>query len=319
MLAGLLAATGLVAARTVELAPYAWLLFVAAGVVPVLRQVAPGDDETPVRVAAVYVGSTLLWGLTPWGVVAQCRQLAGIVRATLRYRGRPPNRDRRVPTTALRPPFDGRWTVVNGGVTRADSHSWGILSQRYAYDFLVTDDEGDTHAGAGTELTDYYAFGRPIRAPADGTVVAVRDDLRDFPAPGTGRVEWRTGEIAGNHVLLDHGDGEYCLLAHLRQGSVAVAPGDTVARGERVGDCGNSGLSTEPHLHLQLQDRPDFWSAAGLVPRFVDADLEPRDPAAGDADGRPPDGASYLRPGDRVRPRATGPGTVDWEPETGRR
>jgi murein DD-endopeptidase MepM/ murein hydrolase activator NlpD len=201
-------------------------------------------------------------------------------------------------------PFDGAWTTVNGGVTRASSHSWEIVSQRYAYDFVVTDEDGDTHAGEGERLADYYAFGRPMRAPADGTVVETRGDLRDYPDPGSGWIEWRTWEIAGNHVVIEHADGEYSLLAHLREGSLTVEPGETVRRGDVVGECGNSGISTEPHLHYQLQDSRSFWLAAGLVPRFdgvrIDRDDDRR--AGHEPYGPAADGPTHLRAGDRVAP-----------------
>jgi murein DD-endopeptidase MepM/ murein hydrolase activator NlpD len=76
---------------------------------------------------------------------------------------------------------------------------------------------------------------------------------------------------AGNHVVLDLGGREYALLAHLQKGSVPVRVGDTVKRGDTLGLCGNSGNSTEPHLHFHLQDRPKlFGDAIGLPVTFFD-------------------------------------------------
>jgi hypothetical protein len=250
----------------------------------------------------------LSWSITPWGILTQVLQIGGTAAAYVRYLGRPPSRDRHVPETDLAAPFDGEWTTVNGGVTKETSHSWGLVAQRYAYDFVITDDEGDTHEGDGTALTDYYAYGAPIRAPADGTVVATEDGLRDYPRPGTGWIEWRTWKITGNYVVIEHADGEYSTLAHLREGSVRVAPGDTVERGEVIGECGNSGSSTEPHLHFQLQDRADFWTAAGLVPRFRDVTVRREDDRRPDHDvygaaATAADGC-YLWAGDRVGPAA---------------
>jgi murein DD-endopeptidase MepM/ murein hydrolase activator NlpD len=289
------------------------LLFLAGGVLPlVLATVSTEEDgydhAVSNRTRAKLLVNQLAWSVTPWGLFTQLLQLGGTALAYLRYRGQPPGRDR-PPGTALTAPFDGEWTTVNGGITQATSHSWGIVSQRYAYDFVVTDDDGDTHAGDGEELSDYYAFGEPIRAPADGTVVRTKDGLRDYPRPGSGWVEWRTWDIAGNHVVIEHADGEYTTLAHLRQGSVRVAPGDEVERGEVVGECGNSGLSTEPHLHFQLQDRENIWLAAGLVPRFEDVTVDRSDDRRADhavydaTDGG--DGEVHLWAGDRVSPAAT--------------
>jgi murein DD-endopeptidase MepM/ murein hydrolase activator NlpD len=76
------------------------------------------------------------------------------------------------------------------------------------------------------------------------------------------------GRILGNHVVLDLGDGVYAALAHLRRGSVRVRPGDLVAAGQQLAACGNSGNSTEPHLHFQLMDHPSVLLAAGLPVAF---------------------------------------------------
>jgi murein DD-endopeptidase MepM/ murein hydrolase activator NlpD len=77
------------------------------------------------------------------------------------------------------------------------------------------------------------------------------------------------GRILGNHVVLDLGDGVYAALAHLRRGSVRVRPGDRVAAGQQLAECGNSGNSSEPHLHFQLMDHPSVLLAAGLPLRFA--------------------------------------------------
>ncbi|HEY0037040.1 MAG TPA: M23 family metallopeptidase, partial [Longimicrobium sp.] len=86
-------------------------------------------------------------------------------------------------------------------------------------------------------------------------------------------------QVVGNHLIVDHGTGEYSVLAHLRSGSVAVRTGDRVTRGQRLGECGNSGNSSEPHLHYQLQDGPEMGSSAGLPAQFTDylADGQPVD------------------------------------------
>jgi murein DD-endopeptidase MepM/ murein hydrolase activator NlpD len=76
------------------------------------------------------------------------------------------------------------------------------------------------------------------------------------------------GRILGNHVVLDLGDGVYAALAHLRRGSVRVRPGDRVAAGQQLAAWGNSGNSTEPHLHFQLMDHPSVLLAAGLPVAF---------------------------------------------------
>jgi len=290
-----------------------WLFFLLGGLLPVALQTVPDEGQEDVDITnrgrVVFVASALVWSVTPWGILTQVLQIGGNFVPYLRYRGRLPGHDRHVPDTAVTAPLDGEWTVVNGGVTRDTSHSWGLVAQRYAYDFVVTED-GDTHAGDGGDLHDYYAFGKPVRAPADGTVVKTLDRLRDYPNPGGGRAEWRTWQITGNYVVIEHDEDEYSMLAHLQEDSVSVEPGDEVERGDVVGRCGNSGNSSEPHLHFQLMDRSGFWTVASLVPRFVDVavdrdekqDVDPGvygDPAESETGH-----ARYLVRGDTVAPRA---------------
>lgn len=75
--------------------------------------------------------------------------------------------------------------------------------------------------------------------------------------------------MVGNHVTIDHGNGVHSLYAHLRRGSVRVAVGDRVSAGDVIGEVGNSGNTSEPHLHFQLMDRPSVMNAAGLPFRFT--------------------------------------------------
>jgi hypothetical protein len=166
------------------------------------------------------------------------------------------------PKGTYRLPFQGWWWVGNGGPDPETSHSWELLGQRYAYDFLIRDEEGKTHRGSGRRPEDYYAFGAPVCAPADGVVVAVQNRHRDCPWPGL--LDPLAWSIVGNYVLIRHEGGEYSLLAHLKRGSVRVRPGQWVRAGEVVGECGNSGHSTEPHLHFQFLDRPNVFLGLSL-------------------------------------------------------
>lgn len=164
---------------------------------------------------------------------------------------------------ALRLPFTGEWTVVWGGRTVEENYHAAYGDQRFAYDFLVVQG-GSTHAGSGADNHDYYCFELPILAPAAGLVVAVVDGVPDNK-PG----EFGDDDTLGNHVIIDHGAGEYSFLAHFKNGSVAVAPGQRVATGDQIGACGNSGRSSEPHLHYHLQDTAEFGRGAGLPARFL--------------------------------------------------
>lgn len=159
--------------------------------------------------------------------------------------------------TALRLPFAGAWFVFWGGRTLAENYHAAFPDQRFAYDFVVMKD-GRTHRGQGEVNEDYYCFGLPVLAPGDGTVVRAVDGIAD-QTPG----ELNPQAPLGNHVIIDHGHGEVSFLAHLQAGSVAVRAGETVRAGEVVGACGNSGNSSEPHLHYHLQRDAVFYAGAG--------------------------------------------------------
>ena len=149
---------------------------------------------------------------------------------------------RRRPVLQL--PFFGPWFVsqgVNGGETHKDRLA-------IAWDFMVRDERGRTFGSPGYRLGDYHAFGLQVSAPAPGRVVAVENDVPDN-APGKLNKE----QNWGNYVVIEHTFLEFSIVAHLRQGSVRVQPGDTLTAGAVVGTCGNSGYSGQPHVHCQLQ------------------------------------------------------------------
>ena len=164
--------------------------------------------------------------------------------------------------TVLRLPFDGEWTVVWGGPTLEQNHHATSPDQRFALDLVVVKD-GSTHRTDGAANDDYHCFGRPILAPAAGLVVVAEDGDRD-QRPGV--LDRRNPP--GNHVVLDHLNGEYSFLAHLRKGSIAVRAGEEVLAGAELGECGNSGHSSEPHLHYHLQNTPEFGAGEGFPAEF---------------------------------------------------
>lgn len=214
--------------------------------------------------------SQLLTVFNPLQLLQQLLQVVGQSLALLRVRGQTPTAETYQQKARYTLPFDGEWYVFNGGVTEATSHSWDIVAQRYAYDFVITDSALQRHSGPGDKVTDYFCYGQPVRAAADGEVVAVRDGVRDAPQVGTGWIDWLGPDFRGNSVTIRHADGEYSFSAHLIPGSVAVKVGERVARGQIIGRCGHSGHSSEPHLHFQVQDHPNFWLAVGLPVKFDD-------------------------------------------------
>lgn len=154
----------------------------------------------------------------------------------------------------LRPPFTGDWLVFQGGASGLVNHHYAVSSQRDAIDFVRIVDGHMTRPSADARVQDStYAWGEPILAPADGTVVEIESDLPDNPIGKTD-----AHHAAGNHVIIDVGGGRYVMLAHLQHGSVRVAKGDRVQTGQELAKCGNSGNTSGPHLHVQVQTTPTF-------------------------------------------------------------
>jgi hypothetical protein len=161
--------------------------------------------------------------------------------------------------TQLSLPFKGSWLVFWGGDTRDLNHHHDVPNQRFAFDLLRVGEGGKTQQGDGTRNEDYYAFGREVFAPADGTVVEVIEGVHDN-TPGS----MNEYSAAGNCVLIQHRPEEVSVLAHLKRGSIVVRAGDKVKRGQLLGQCGNSGNSSEPHLHYHLQNSPVLQDGLGI-------------------------------------------------------
>lgn len=157
----------------------------------------------------------------------------------------------------LAAPFRGEWLVVNGGPSTLINIHYRLASQRDALDIerLVN---GQERTGDHQKWTSYPSWGETVYAPADGKIAKVVSDLDDNPL-GQRDEEHR----AGNHVAIDMGNGRFVMMAHLQKGSVLVAEGDVVRTEQPIAKCGNSGNTSHPHLHLQVQSGSDF-SAPGL-------------------------------------------------------
>ena len=279
-----------------------FVLFFLFGFWPFVSALLPARGESPTDWVDIGGGAygrravltSVPTFLNPWVQWQGLRQLLGQPLVLVRYRGRLPSPERYEQSTDLRLPFDGKWTAVNGSHEKARSHSWGIYGQRYAYDFVVTDAEGRTHEGDGSRAEQYHCWDRPVLTPAAGVVAEASDGHRDYPKAG-GRIDPLQRDIRGNYVVLDHGDGEYSVLAHLRAGSLLVEAGERVERGQRLGRCGNSGNATEPHLHYHVQDRRSFYTGMGLPVAFSTVEV---DAGPGTERGRP--GWAAISTGQRV-------------------
>jgi hypothetical protein len=177
--------------------------------------------------------------------------------------------------TALIAPFQGHGIVTNAGVTNGGHRN---RSGQFAVDLVGLDARYAVYvAGDGSASTDYAGWGRTLVAPAAGVVVTARADRPDQPDPETSNPQffapgYPNGGDPGNHVVIDHGNGEFSLLAHLQEGSVQVKPGDRVEQGQPLGTLGSSGDTTTPHVHYQLQSGPDVVWSDGLPFTFGNLD-----------------------------------------------
>ncbi len=161
--------------------------------------------------------------------------------------------------TKLRLPLKGNWLVFWGGDTKELNQHHDVPNQKFAFDFLITDSNGNTYKGEGNKNKDYFAFGREVMSPADGIVTGVITGVRDN-VPGS----MNPYSALGNAVLIKHREHEISVLAHFKQGSIKVKVGDRVKGGQVVGLCGNSGNSSEPHLHYHLQNTPIIQDGTGI-------------------------------------------------------
>ncbi|HLJ86547.1 MAG TPA: M23 family metallopeptidase [Candidatus Angelobacter sp.] len=160
-------------------------------------------------------------------------------------------------------PIKGPWLVYTGGRSGYDNYYAVQKNQRFAYDFTIVRDQ-KLYANQGDKLQDYFSFGQPVLAPADGVVAAVEDQYDDNP-PLKPSVE---NPKQGNNVVIDHGHGEFSMLAYLKRGSIKVKAGEKVKAGQEIGLCGNSGNSPFPHVHYHLQNIADWSKGEGLPVQF---------------------------------------------------
>ena len=134
----------------------------------------------------------------------------------------------------------------------------GANAMRYSYDLVPVDAEGRMAAGDAARNDGYLGFGRPVRAPADGVVVAALDSRPDDKSFDPGELKEAPNALFGNYVVIRHADGLFSILGHIRQASLKVKVGDPVKAGQPVAAIGASGSSLFPHLHYQLMTGPSM-------------------------------------------------------------
>ncbi len=164
--------------------------------------------------------------------------------------------------TKLSLPFEGQWFVAWGG--RAINQNQHVVSseQQFAYDFVIRKD-CRTFAGDGKSNENYFCYEHKVLSPGAGKIVEIKKDV----------IENEIGQVPpvhGNRIVIDHENGEYSVISHFKKGSFVVRVNDRVERGQLLGLCGNSGQSTEPHIHYHLQNTSDINNGEGLPIKFFE-------------------------------------------------
>ena len=171
-------------------------------------------------------------------------------------------------------PLRGESLIVWGGRTIEQNAHASEKDQRFAMDIVALKqgstppqniDNAVTYDGAQSLNDSYYIYGRDVIAPANGVIVDTFDGVLDA-IPSESHFDFE--HPAGNYVVIDHGNSEFSMIAHLQKGSVVFRKGDRVLKGETVGLVGNSGNSSEPHLHYHLQNTSVWSNGDGLPAQF---------------------------------------------------
>jgi murein DD-endopeptidase MepM/ murein hydrolase activator NlpD len=176
------------------------------------------------------------------------------------------------------PPLRGKNWVVANGCCDASPHRGAMVAfdqkllaaERYASDWIRSDDEGHLVFPDDTKLTDFPAYNKPIISVARGKVVDVVDRYPDVE-PGVLDQDLTLKDAGGNHVIVDIGDGRFAFYAHLKPNSITVKEGDNVRRGQVLARLGNSGNTTAPHLHFHVMDAPLPLAAENNLPYVFDS------------------------------------------------
>jgi hypothetical protein len=240
--------------------------FVTSALAPFL-----GGAAVPAAAASLRVGVALTIGSTPTMMLERTLPIVATSPAS------------------VAPPVNGTWTWRNGPGEGVYHTHVRFPEQRYAYDLVITA-SGATYAGDPAISTSYHCFGQPIRAAHGGKVVlvddTVPDNLGNTPSPANDPPK-KNGQ-----VIVDHGDGRVALYVHVQQGSAKVKVGDTVNAGDVLALVGNSGFTTEPHLHFEILET-DATGRAHAVPIMPSGLVD----AAGKAVvGVPKGGLAYTAP-----------------------
>ena len=161
-------------------------------------------------------------------------------------------------------PFNDEWFVYWGGDNELFNYHYPIETQRYAYDFIkINKDSGMSYFEDGMRCKHYYAYNTPVYAPLNGVVVDIENNIKDNRIGQTNQ-----RQPLGNYVMIKHSTNEFSLIGHLKQHSIKVNIGDEITDNVMIGLCGNSGNSSEPHIHFQVSNQPSLLEGQSLKVNF---------------------------------------------------
>jgi hypothetical protein len=184
-----------------------------------------------------------------------------------------PESDGTYTENTYRMPIKEEWFTFWGGTNELVNYHYPLENQRYAYDLVVMK-EDTSFDGDPENNESYFAFGKEVAAPLEGIIVSAENNIAD----NTPNVDTNEEQLLGNHVIIEHENDEYSVIAHSQEGSLQVSEGDTVSAGDIVGLAGNSGNSSEPHIHFHVANGVDWENAASIRIKFEDG----KEPARGE-------------------------------------
>jgi urea transporter/murein DD-endopeptidase MepM/ murein hydrolase activator NlpD len=154
-------------------------------------------------------------------------------------------------------PFWGTWKVsqgYNGNITHLEDWS-------NALDFVIVNEDDKTYKNTGTNKDDFYCYNKPIIAPLDGYVYDIINNVEENEINDVNTIKnW------GNSIVINHLNGLFSQISHIKKDSFLVNTGDYITKGTTLAMCGNSGRSPEPHIHFQLQTTPKIGEKTLVYP-----------------------------------------------------
>ncbi len=171
----------------------------------------------------------------------------------------PSSHDNEISEIEFRLPLDTAISVAWGGDNTKVNYHVTSPDQRWAYDLMVIEN-GKSYKGDSTKLENYFCYGLPVIAPSSGKIVKAFDADSNMQIGDFGGIE----NPLGNHIIIEVAPNIFMFICHLKPNSVKVNKGDTVEAGQELAMVGNSGHTSEPHLHIHMQDTKVFSMGEGI-------------------------------------------------------